>query len=46
MNINEDLFIMQKIYHKCIFDAYNEILYDLITGNKKFELFLQEIRIQ
>ena len=36
MNINATLFSMQKIYHRCVFDAFNETLTDFVAQRVKF----------
>lgn len=45
MNIMATLFEMQKIYHRCVFDAFNEILSTLLFGKKKLELNGNEWKI-
>ena len=45
MNINPTLFNMQKIYHRCIFDSFNEILSKLIKKEENFDLTLEERNI-
>ena len=36
MNINATLFSMQKIYHRCVFDVFNETLTDFVAQRVKF----------
>ena len=36
MNINASLFSMQKVYHRCVFDAFNEIMTCFIRQEKKY----------
>ncbi len=43
MDIVEDLFEMQKIYHRCIFDGFNEILSDLLFQTKLYGLEAEDI---
>jgi hypothetical protein len=38
MNINESLFSMQKIYHRCVFDSFNEIMTAFIRQDRIFKL--------
>jgi hypothetical protein len=42
MNINESLFNMQKVYHRCIFDSFNEIFSKLIRMEEDFDLSVQD----
>ena len=38
MNILDELFDMQRVYHRCIFDSFNEILSLMIMGSRKYRL--------
>ncbi len=40
----EELFEMQRIYHRCIFDAFNEIFYSLANNSANFNFTLIEQR--
>jgi hypothetical protein len=44
MNINDDLFEMQKIYHRSIFDAYNEIITNMLNKKIKWTLDMSEVQ--
>lgn len=35
-NIMDELFEMQKIYHRSLFDCFNEIFFHLLHKNKRF----------
>lgn len=45
MNINESLFNMQKVYHRCIFDSFNEIFSKLIRKEEDFNLSVHDKEI-
>ena len=45
MQIMEELFKMQKIFHRCIFDAFNEILFSLSSLNKNFDFDQNDLKI-
>jgi hypothetical protein len=38
MNINISLFNMQKIYHRCVFDSFNEIMTAFIRQERHYEM--------
>lgn len=38
MNINASLFSMQKIYHRCVFDSFNEIMTAFVRQDRLFPL--------
>ena len=44
-NINASLFNMQKIYHRCIFDCFNEIMTSFVRQDRLFKLNQQDCRI-
>ena len=44
-NIQENLFDIQKIFHRSIFDAFNESLSEYIFRTKKYNIFMEEILI-
>lgn len=44
-NIQENLFDIQKIFHRSIFDSFNESLSEYIFRTKKYNIFLEEILI-
>lgn len=42
MNILEDIFEMQRIYHRCIFDSFNEIVLLILIDSPKYKLVGEE----
>lgn len=45
MNIMDALFEMQRVYHRCIFDAYNEILTGMLFNEKNYGLNSSELKV-
>lgn len=44
-NIQENLFDIQKVFHRSIFDSFNESLTEYVFRTKKYNIFLEEILI-
>ena len=44
-NIQENLFDIQKIFHRSIFDAFNESLSEYVFRLKRYSLFAEEVDI-
>jgi hypothetical protein len=44
-NIQENLFDIQKIFHRSIFDAFNESLTEYVFRTRLYNIFLEEIHI-
>ena len=44
-NIQENLFDIQKIFHRSIFDAFNESLSEYVFRTKMYSIFMEEIFI-
>ena len=44
-NIQENLFDIQKIFHRSIFDAFNESFSEYVFRTKKYGIFMEEIFI-
>lgn len=45
MNIMEVLFEMQRVYHRCIFDAFNEVLTGVLFNHKNYGLNSSELKV-
>lgn len=45
MNIMDSLFDMQRVYHRCLFDAFNEVLTGVVFGRRNYGLSASELKI-
>lgn len=45
MNIVDELFEMQRIYHRCVFDCFNEILTNLVNRSRKYSMSAEEVKL-
>jgi hypothetical protein len=45
MNIVDELFEMQRIYHRCVFDCFNEIMTSLIDHSRQYALSAEEAKL-
>lgn len=46
MNILEELFSMQKIYHRCIFDCFNELFSHYVNSSALFPLTRRDVLLK
>jgi len=45
MNIVDELFEMQRIYHRCVFDCFNEILTSLVNRSRRYAMSVEETKL-